>query len=76
MSGARVKTKPSPMKAFQALPIISTANLLPINYASITHISSTFSPLTRHISPEHAGGPIAYKGKRGPATIIPLNFLL
>ncbi|XP_063708010.1 protein FAM117B-like [Culicoides brevitarsis] len=67
-SGARVKTKPSPMKAFQALPIIGSGNnaatnLLPIHFASITQISSSFSPLTRHISPEHAGGPIAYKGK-------------
>uniref|UniRef100_A0A336KA75 CSON000407 protein n=1 Tax=Culicoides sonorensis TaxID=179676 RepID=A0A336KA75_CULSO len=65
MSGARVKTKRSPMKALPTLPIIiNTSNLLPINYASITpSFSSTFSPSTRHISPEHAGGPIAYKGK-------------
>lgn len=61
MSGTRIKTKRSPMKA---LPIPST-NLLPINYASITpSFSSTFSAPTRHlISPEHAGGPIAYKGE-------------
>lgn len=62
MSGARIKANRSaPMKA---LPI--PANLMPLQYgASITpSFSSAFSPPTRHISPEHAAGPIIYKGKR------------
>lgn len=50
MSGARVKKRNEPLKA------------LPFDLLSPPFISSNFSPLTRHISPEHATGPKAFKG--------------